>query len=113
LKASHHTLRKNWRKLPHFFIGEGKNLKGARFIVSEVIEFKIKEARHDSLAGQKKKDMDRKIQVSRKAIQKRRIQDKAESSGVGSSEARRTRKPIGTGAGRDPFNLLSGIDNIS
>jgi integrase len=37
LKASPHTLKKNWQNFPHFFIGDGRNLKGARFDVPEVI----------------------------------------------------------------------------
>jgi len=110
LKASPHTLRKNWRDFPHFFIGDGKNLKGARFILSEVIEHLKKEARYVSVERSKKKCLDRQIQTQQKAVQKRGIQDKIGSSGMGSSETRRNRKSIGTGT--DPFNLLSGVDNL-
>ena len=113
LKSSHHTLKKNWRKFPHFFIGDGRNLKGARFDVSEVIEHLKKEARHVSMEGFKKKSLDCQVQTQQQAVQKRRFQDKVESSRVGSSEARRTGTSAGTGAETDPFNLLSGIDNIS
>jgi len=111
--ASHHTLKKNWQKLPHIFIGEGKNLKGARFIVSEVIEFKKKEARNVCLERSKKKCLDCQIQTQQKAVQKRGIQDKTESLGVGSSETTRNRKPIENGAGGDPYDLLSGVDSLS
>ena len=113
LKASHHTLKKNWRDFPHFFIGDGKNLKGARFVVPEVIEHLKKEARHVSVERSKKKSLDCQIQTQQQAVQKREIQDKVESAGMGSSEARRARKSTGTGAGTDPFNLLSGIDKVS
>ena len=113
LKASHHTLKKKWRDFPHFFIGDGKNLKGARFIISEVIEHLKKEASHVSVERSKKKSMDCQIQTQQKTVQKRGIQDKVESTGMGSPETRRDRKPIGTRTENDPFNLLLGIDNIS
>jgi hypothetical protein len=53
LKTSHHTLKKNWRNFPHFFIGDGRNLKGARFIVSEVVEHLKIEADYVSVEKQK------------------------------------------------------------
>lgn len=111
LKASPHTLKKNWRSFPHFFIGDGRTLKGARFDVSEVIEHLKKEADHVSMEKQNEKFMDRKVQVPRPTIQKRRIQNQIGSSGMGSSKTKGTDKSIGTGA--DPFDLLSGIDDVS
>jgi len=39
LLTSTSTLRKNWRRLPHFYVGEGCNLKSARFDVKKVINF--------------------------------------------------------------------------
>jgi hypothetical protein len=97
LKASHHTLKKNWREFPHFFIGDGCNLKGARFEVSEVVKHLKKKARY--------------VSVERSTIQKRGFQNKVESAGMGSSEARGAKKS--TEGGTDPFNLLSGIDKVS
>jgi len=111
LKASHHTLRKKWREFPHFFIGDGCNLKGARFDVAEVIEHLKKKSRYVGVERSKEKYLGCQIQIQKKAIQKRRLQDKIESAGMGSSETRRTRKTIGTGT--DPYDLLSGIDKIS
>jgi hypothetical protein len=111
LKPSHHTLKKNWRKFPHFFIGDGCNLKGARFDVSEVVEHFKKEARHVSLEGSQKKSVDSKIQIQHKAVQERRVQDEIKSIGVGSRKTKRVRKSAG--AGTDPFNLLSGVDKVS
>jgi hypothetical protein len=113
LDASHHTLRKNWRNFPHIFIGDGKTLRGARFIVSEVIEHLKKEAGHVSVEKQKKKNMDRKVQVPRRTIQKGGIQNQIGSSGVGGSKAKGAEKSVSIRAGADPFDLLSGIDNVS
>jgi hypothetical protein len=110
LKASHHTLKKNWREFPHFFIGDGCNLKGARFEVSEVVKHLKKKARYVSVERSKKKGLDQ-IQIQQKTIQKRGFQNKVESAGMGSSEARGAKKS--TEGGTDPFNLLSGIDKVS
>jgi hypothetical protein len=113
LKASPHTLKKNWRSFPHIFIGDGKTLRGARFIVSEVIEHLKKEAGHVSVEKQKKKDMGRKVQVPRQTIQTGGIQNQIGSSGVGGSKAKGAEKSASIRAGSDKFNLLSGIDNVS
>jgi hypothetical protein len=113
LKTSHHTLKKNWRKLPHFFIGDGRNLKGARFDVSEVIEHLKKEARHVSMETSKKKCLDSEIHAQQQTVQEGRLRKQVESIGMGSSETRRTGKSAGTGDGTDPFNLLTGINNVS
>ena len=113
LFASKHTLKKNWRKFPHFFIGDGRNLKGARFDVSEVIEYLKKEARHVSMETSKKKSLDSKIHAQKQAVQEGGFRNKVKSFGMGSSETRQTGKSAGEGTGTDPFNLLSGIDNIS
>jgi len=113
LKASPHTLKKTWRSLPHFFIGEGTTLRGARFIPDLVIKHLMKEAGNVCVAKSKTKRLDSKVSLSKSTIQERRIQNEIESSGVGSSKAERTRKSARVRAGNDPFNLLSGIDNLS
>ena len=111
LNASPNTLKKIWRNFPYIFIGQGRTLKGARFDPDEVIEHLRKEAYHDSLSDQKKKNICCKIQVPMQTIQKRGVQEKIRCSGVGGSKAKRTEKSARVGA--DKFNLLSGVDNIS
>jgi len=111
LKASPHTLKKSWRKLPHFFIGAGNNLKGARFDISEVIEHLKKEVNHVSMERQKKRGLDGEIHVSEHTIQKRRFRDKSRCIDMGGQKTRRIEKSSGTET--DPFNLLSGIDKVS
>lgn len=49
LATNVNTLRKRWRQIPHFFVGEGNNLKGARFDVEDVINF-LKEESYGCLA---------------------------------------------------------------
>ena len=43
LLTSPNTLRKKWYRLPHFYVGTGRNLKSARFDVSDVIDYLKKE----------------------------------------------------------------------
>jgi hypothetical protein len=111
LMASRHTLKKNWRSLPHFFIGEGKNLKGARFNVPEVIEHLRKEANHVSLERSREKNLGGEVSVSNETIQERGLSNKIYSIGVGSRKAQRAKKSRTTGT--DPFNLLAGVDHVS
>jgi hypothetical protein len=111
LMASRHTLKKNWRSLPHFFIGEGKNLKGARFNVPEVIEHLRKEANHVSLERSREKNLGGEVSVSNETIQERGLSNKTYSIGVGSRKAQRAKYSRTTGT--DPFNLLAGVDHVS
>jgi hypothetical protein len=111
LCASKHTLKKNWRSLPHFFIGEGKNLKGARFNVPEVIQHLRKEANHVSLERSCKKNLGGEISISNETIQEGGLSNKVFSIRVGSRETQRAKKSSTTGT--DPFNLLAGVDNVS
>lgn len=39
LKVDPKTFRKQWKHLPHFFVGIGSNLKSARFILQDVLAF--------------------------------------------------------------------------
>jgi hypothetical protein len=39
LHSNRFTLRKLWRKYPHFFVGEGNDLRAARFDVDDVLTF--------------------------------------------------------------------------
>jgi hypothetical protein len=111
LCASKHTLKKNWRSLPHFFIGEGRNLKGARFNVPEVIEHLRKEASHVSLERSQKKSLDCKVSVPNETIQEGGFSNEIRSNGMGGRNTQRAKKS--TTAGTDPFNLLAGVNNVS
>ncbi len=57
LCASEHTLKKTWRSIPHFFIGKGRNLKGARFNVPDVIEYLKKGGNYGNLERSEKKSL--------------------------------------------------------
>jgi hypothetical protein len=111
LCASKHTLKKNWRSLPHFFIGNGRNLKGARFNVPEVIEYLRKEANHVSLERSREKNLGGEVSVPNETIQKGGISNKVCSIRVGSRETQRIKESATNET--DPFNLLAGVDNVS
>ena len=111
LCASTHTLKKNWRSFPHFFIGEGRNLKGARFNVPEVIEHLRKEASHVSLERTGEENLGGEVSVSNETIQEGGFSNKVCSIGVGSRKAQRAKKSSTTET--DPFNLLAGVDHVS
>ncbi len=52
------TLRKGWHRLPHFFIGEGRNLKSARFDVKKVVRYleqETEEIKNRLIQNRKKK----------------------------------------------------------
>ena len=110
LHASPNTLKKIWRSLPHFFIGTGKTLKGARFILHEVIDHLKKEAGYGSMERQKKEAVGRKIPVSPPTTQKRGVPNKVGSTAMDDQKAPGTKKSPSTR--RDPFKLLPGINKI-
>ena len=104
LASSPHTLRKNWRSYPHFFVGDGRTLRGARFDFDDVLRFlKKRDRAYVCLENKKQKNMDRKIQISGQAVQKRGISNAFKSNGLGSPKKGRV-----AGAEEDPFDLLSG-----
>ena len=48
LKMSQRSLqRMGWRKLPHFFVGVGEDLRAARFVLKDVIDY-LRENSYDS-----------------------------------------------------------------
>ena len=70
LKCKPATLRHHWRDFPHFFIGRGDDLRGARFDVDDVLIY-LKEHRgcgYECLA-QSKGALDRQVQVAGPAVQ--------------------------------------------
>ncbi len=111
LRASRFTLKKNWRSLPHFFIGDGTTLKGARFDVAEVIEHLKREVNHVRLERPQKRCLDSEIQFSKQATQKGRIRNESQCIEMGSGTKKQLK--TSTRAGADPFDLLSGINNVS
>ena len=110
LCASEHTLKKTWRSIPHFFIGEGHNLKGARFNVPDVIEYLKKGGNYGNLERSEKKSLGIEVSVSEKAIQKRGLSNTVGRINMGSEKARRTKKSVTSET--DPFNLLAGVNNV-
>ena len=109
LKSNKYTLRKIWRDFPHVYIGIGKDLRGARFDVDDVLIYlKQSGENYGSLEKQNKRLLGCKISTQNKAIQTRRTQDQERSCFVGSPKTPGTE--CGSNYG-DPFGLLSGIGN--
>jgi len=111
LKASPNTLKKVWRSYPHFFIGEGRTLKGARFDVDDVLIHLKRQAGNVGIQTRKKRNLGRQIQIPEPSIQERGFQDPIRSGRLGHIETGGTIEPADPR--EDPFDLLSGIDSVS
>ena len=86
LLTSTSTLRKRWRRLPHFYVGEGCNLKSARFDVTKVINFLEEEAEaklnNGTIQTQRQEEgMVDPIHAGWRNLQKRRVPNKVRSGG--------------------------------
>jgi len=108
LNASPHTIKKRWRDFPHFFVGMGKDLRSARFDVPEVLMHLKEVSQNVTIQRPRKKNMDRKIQISEKTVHKERIPNKIRSVSMGDPKEKRT----GAAEKKDPFNLFRGFDKI-
>lgn len=100
-----HTTRSNlrnkgtWRIYPHIFIGVGNDLRGARFIVEDVLNY-LKQCRgnYGAMEGQESRKVDRKISVQQQDMQKKGIQNQEQSSRMGDRGTGKIKKistPIG------------------
>ena len=114
LLTSTSTLRKGWRRLPHFYVGEGSNLKSARFDVNKVIKFLEDEAEakpnNGTIQAQRQEEgMVRPIHGGRRNLQKRRVPNKIRSSGVGGKRKIPDKTSRAADTRDDPFDLCAGI----
>jgi hypothetical protein len=114
LLTSTSTLRKGWRRLPHFYVGEGCNLKSTRFDVNKVINFleEEAEAKHNNGTTQTQRQeegMVRSVHAGRRNLQKRRVPNKVRSGGVGIKRTIPDKTPGAIDANDDPFDLCGGI----
>ena len=106
LQTSPNTLKKDWHNLPHFFIGRGKDCRGARFDFADVLQF-LKD-RDDANISKDGQNVGRKGQISRvSGKNKIRVSDQNGSKLLG-----KTRKKTVKDTGSDPFNLLGGLHLI-
>jgi hypothetical protein len=107
LKTAPNTLKKGWEQLPHIFIGRGRDLRGARFDVQDVIAYlKERDYRGDHANLQQNNSaMDRKNKTGRPSAKgKARIPDKNGGQGLGAGQKAGTKD-----AGDDPHGLLEGL----
>ena len=96
------TLKKRWRRIPHFFIGRGETRKGARFLLNEVLAY-LKAESYDHLAGSKNAQIPGKVRVQGGALREEGVSDQGERPQVGNRGKRRARKSKTPG---DPYNLF-------
>ena len=114
LLSSTSTLRKGWRRLPHFYVGEGCNLKSARFNVTKVINFLEEEAaakrNNGTIQTQRQEEgMAHPFHAGRRNSQKRRVSNKVRSGGVGRKRAIPDKTAGAIDTNDDPFDLCGGI----
>ena len=114
LLTSTSTLRKGWRRLPHFYVGEGCNLKSARFNVTKDINFLEEEAEakrnNGTIQTQRQEEgMAHPFHAGRRNLQKRRISDKVRSGGVVRKRTIPDKTPGAIDTNDDPFDLCAGI----
>ena len=111
LKCSISLLRKAWRDYPHFFIGVGSDLRGARFDVDDVLAYLKKRGNYERLEKQESGMVGGQIPAPGQAPQKGGLHDQTSSCAMGGQEAPRGKR---TSAKRDPYGLLSGVgDSVS
>ena len=114
LLTSTSTLRKGWRRLPHFYVGEGCNLKSARFNVTKVINFLEEEAEakrnNGTIQTQRQEEgMVHPLHAGRGNLQKRGVSNKVRSGGVGRKRTIPEKTPGKIELKDDPFDLCAGI----
>ena len=114
LLTSTSTLRKGWQRLPHFYVGEGCNLKSARFNVTKVINFLEEEAEakrnNGTIQTQRQEEgMVHPFHAGRRNLQKRRVPNKVRSGGVGRKRTISDKTPRAIDTNDDPFDLCGGI----
>ena len=114
LLTSTSTLRKGWRRLPHFYVGNGRNLKSARFDVKRVISFLEEEAEAKSNDGaiqtqRQEQGMVSPLHAGRRNLQKRGLPNKIRGGSVGRKRTIPDKTSRAVDIKDDPFDLCGGI----
>lgn len=92
LLCSENTVNKTWAQYPHFFIGLGRNARGVRFDINDVLEY-LKERDYAS-ARQDAQNMERQSQAKRFSSQREtRVQNKDRGKGLGNRNKKIDAKP--------------------
>ena len=111
LKCSISLLRKVWREYPHFFIGIGRDLRGARFDLDDVLTYLKERGNCGRLEEQKSRMVGGQVPAPGRTDQKGGLSDQASSGAMGGQETARGKR---TYAKRDPYALLPGAgDSVS
>jgi len=89
LKISPESLKKNWRKYPHFFPLSGTDLRGARFDVADVMKF-LKDKNYEQtieVHNESRGEISGQIYAPGNSSRQRRIQSNCGSASVGEAGA--------------------------
>ena len=87
-------LDRTWQRLPHFFIGTGKNAKSVRFDVDDVM-FALKSGggQYECVEGQDNGEMAVQVSVSGKQVRSERVPGKTIRSGSRNKRQKRSAEP--------------------
>jgi hypothetical protein len=114
LKISPETLRKNWRSYPHFFVGQGKDLRSARFDGMDVLDYLKKEKKYEQLMEIPDKkwgeSLSGQIPLQGSASGQGRIHITEGGTGVGEGRKKAVKRRGRTESGdnpSDPYDLFS------
>ena len=111
LKCSISLLRKVWREYPHFFVGVGRDLRGARFDVDDVLNYLKERGNYYGCLEEQERMVGSQIPASGGTNQKGGLQDQASSGAMGGQETARGKR---TTDKKDPYALLPGAgDSVS
>ena len=104
LGVSFNSLRRYWKAYPHFFVGDGRDCRGARFDVADVILYlKAQGGNYGRIQDPENGEMGVQIQVSEKDLQDGRVfipVPSYTSGGPGQGAG-------GSTADKDPHHLVS------
>ncbi len=104
-KVGKSTLKKNYRDWPHFHVTSGQDLRSARFVYSDMLDyFKSQEAAYGAMARQGNRQVDIQIRSRIKTLQKTGLPDKGVGPRLGIVQTGRTKN----GRVVDPFSVFGG-----
>lgn len=101
------TIRHIWSELPHFFVGTGRNLKSARFCLTDVLTY----LKCRDYGGDEIQDTIRNLAIQGQVQTERQDlpQGRVHITQTGSRVDHRQADPAGIENDKDEFGLLDGL----
>ncbi|MCP4116504.1 MAG: hypothetical protein GY737_14050 [Desulfobacteraceae bacterium] len=104
------TLDREWREYPHFFIGRGKDARGARFDVGDVLSYLKERDYNHAVQGERREIQGASAAIGVPSKGKERVHNVESRQNLGNRNRSRIEE---SDLGEDPFNLLEGLDALS